>query len=86
VVYEADVSGRLDTTEYTQAIDDYMTAEVLPYVEDAWADHGRTKIGYEIPVTRYFYRYVPPRPLNEIDAEIKQLESEIQNLLREVTE
>ena len=42
-----------------------------PYVPDAWVDHAKTKIGYEIPLTRHFYRYVPPRPLAEIDAEIK---------------
>ena len=46
----------------------------------------RTKIGYEIPLTRHFYKYVPPRPLVEIDAEIKALEGEIQEFLREVTE
>ena len=49
---------------------------------DAWVDHDKTKIGYEIPLTRQFYRYVPPRPLAEIDAEIKALEEEIQRLLR----
>ena len=52
---------------------------------DAWVDHAKTKIGYEIPLTRHFYRYVPPRPLEEIDAEIKALEEEIQALLGEVT-
>ena len=62
------------------------TAEVLPYVPDAWVDHDKTKIGYEIPLTRHFYKYVPPRPLEEIDAEIKELEAEIQELLAEVTE
>ena len=62
-----------------------MAAEVLPYVPDAWVDHAKTKIGYEIPLTRHFYRYVPPRPLEEIDAEIKALEEEIQELLGEVT-
>ena len=72
--------------EYRSAIDDYMTAEVLPYVPDAWVDHDKTKIGYEIPLTRHFYTYTPPRPLDEIDAEIKQLEAEIQDLLAEVTE
>jgi type I restriction enzyme M protein len=86
VTYEADVTGRLATIEYRTAVADYVEAEVLPYVGDAWVDHARTKIGYEIPLTRYFYRYVPPRPLEEIDAEIKQLENEIQDLLREVTE
>ena len=57
-----------------------MAAEVLPYVPDAWVDHAKTKIGYEIPLTRHFYKYVPPRPLAEIDAEIKALEAEIQEL------
>jgi type I restriction enzyme M protein len=61
-----------------------MRDEVLPYVPDAWVDGDRTKIGYEIPLTRYFYRYMPPRPLDEIDAEIKALESQIQGLIGEV--
>ena len=60
-------TGRLATTEYRTAVDDYMAAEVLPYVPDAWVDHDKTKIGYEIPLTRHFYKYVPPRPLAEID-------------------
>jgi type I restriction enzyme M protein len=64
----------------------YVESEVLPYVPDAWVDHDKTKIGYEIPLTRHFYKYVPPRPLAEIDAEIKALEAEIQELLREATE
>jgi type I restriction enzyme M protein len=62
-----------------------MAAEVLPYVPDAWVDHSKTKIGYEIPLTRHFYRYVSLRPLAEIDAEINALEVEIQTLLSEVT-
>ncbi len=86
VVYEDDVTGRLGTPAYRVAIDEYVDAEVIPYVPDAWVDHTKTKVGYEIPLTRHFYRYVPPRPLAEIDAEIKQLEAEIQELLREVTE
>jgi type I restriction enzyme M protein len=69
---------------YQTAIGDYMREEVLAYVPDAWVDHGRTKIGYEIPLTRYFYKYVPPRPLEDIDAELKALEEKIQRLLREV--
>ena len=81
-----DVTDRLGTVEYRTAVDEYMTAEVLPYVPDAWVDHSKTKIGYEIPLTRHFYKYVPPRPLEEIDAEIKALEAEIQEFLREVTE
>ncbi|KWX05762.1 restriction endonuclease subunit M [Carbonactinospora thermoautotrophica] len=66
-------------------VDEYLKREVLPHVPDAWVDHSKTKIGYEIPFTRHFYVYKPPRPLEEIDAEIKQLEAEIQKLLGEVT-
>jgi type I restriction enzyme M protein len=86
VTYEADVDPRLATTVYRTAIADYMEAEVRPYVPDAWVDFNKTKVGYEIPLTRHFYVYTPPRPLAEIDAEIKQLEAEIQSLLAEVTE
>jgi type I restriction enzyme M protein len=63
----------------------YVEREVLPHVPDAWVDHDKTKVGYEIPFTRHFYVYQPPRPLAEIDAELKSLEAEIQTLLREVT-
>ncbi len=86
VRFEADPAERLASPTYRAAVDDYMAGEVLPFVPDAWVDHTKTKIGYEIPLTRHFYRYVPPRPLEEIDAEIKQLEEEIQELLAEVTE
>jgi type I restriction enzyme M protein len=86
VTFEADPAARLASIEYRTAVEDYLTSEVLPYVPDAWIDHAKTKIGYEIPLTRHFYKYVPPRPLAEIDAEIKQLESEIQAFQREVTE
>jgi type I restriction enzyme M protein len=86
VRFEPDPSDRLTTIEYRTAVEDHMDTEVLPYVPDAWVDQSKTKIGYEISVTRHFYRYTPPRPLAEIDAEIKALEGEIQELLREVTE
>ncbi len=85
VAFEDDPTARFETIEYRTAIDDYMEAEVLPYVPDAWVDQSKTKIGYEIPLTRHFYVYTPPRPLAEIDAEIKQLETEIQTLLAEVS-
>ncbi|WAL67684.1 class I SAM-dependent DNA methyltransferase [Amycolatopsis cynarae] len=67
-------------------INEYMAREVLPHVPDAWVDHDKIKVGYEIPFTRHFYKYVPPRPLEEIDAELRELEAEIQRLLSEVTE
>ncbi|GAB3109961.1 class I SAM-dependent DNA methyltransferase [Streptomyces calidiresistens] len=67
-------------------VEEYLKREVHPHVPDAWIDHTKTKIGYEIPFTRHFYVYKPPRPLAEIDAELKALEAEIQTLLSEVTE
>jgi type I restriction enzyme M protein len=77
---------RLGDPAHRAAVDAYVEAEVLPWVPDAWVDHAKTKIGYEIPLTRHFYRYAPPRPVVEIDAEIKALEVRIQELLAEVTE
>ncbi len=65
----------------TEDVDEYVAREVLPHVPDAWVDHSKTKIGYEIPFTRHFYKYVPPRLLAEIDAELDAVEGEIQRVL-----
>ncbi|SMQ70954.1 class I SAM-dependent DNA methyltransferase [Agreia sp. VKM Ac-1783] len=65
-------------------IQEYLAREVLPHVPDAWIDESRTKIGYEIPFTRHFHRYVPTRPLEEIDADLNALIREITDLLNEV--
>jgi len=62
----------------------YLKAEVLPHVPDAWIDHNKTKVGYEIPLNRHFYVYQPPQPLEKIEAEIKTLEAEILAMLAEV--
>ncbi|HNQ44561.1 MAG TPA: SAM-dependent DNA methyltransferase, partial [Candidatus Cloacimonadota bacterium] len=62
-------------------IEAYFQREVLPHVPDAWIDHSKTKIGYEIPLNRHFYIYTPPRPLEVIEAEMKALEREIAELL-----
>jgi type I restriction enzyme M protein len=85
VTFEPGPATRLESEPYRRMVAEYMTAEVLPYVPDAWVDYAKTKIGYEIPLTRHFYRYVPPRPLEDIDAEIRALEEEIQGLLGQVT-
>ena len=82
VTHETDTSRRLNTTEYQTAINHYLETEVHPYVPDAWHDSAKTKIGYEIPLTRHFYTYTPPRPLEQIDNEIKSLETEIRALLK----
>ena len=67
-----------------EEVDDYLRREVLPHVLDAWVDPKKTKIGYEIPLTRHFYRYNPPRALEDIDADITVLKNEIVTLLEEV--
>jgi type I restriction enzyme M protein len=72
---------------------EYFQREVLPHVPDAWIDEAKVDekdgqvgiVGYEINFNRYFYKYVPPRTLEEIDAELKAVEAEIENLLVEVT-
>jgi type I restriction enzyme M protein len=85
VTFESDPSALLGSEPCRHEVEKYMAAEVLPYVPDAWVDHAKTKIGYEIPFTRHFHKYVPPRPLEEIDEEIRALEEEIHELLGEVT-
>jgi type I restriction enzyme M protein len=67
-------------------IGEYMEREVLPHVPDAWVDESKTKIGYEINFNRYFYTYTPPRPLEEIETDLKRIEAEIAGMLAEVTE
>ena len=63
-------------------IDAYIAREVLPHVPDAWVDYSKTKVGYEIPINRHFYVYKPPRPLDQIEADINRLEGEIAELLK----
>ena len=65
-------------------IQDYFEREVLPHVPGAWIDESKTKVGYEINFNRYFYEYQPPRPLEEIEADIRKLEGEISAMLKEV--
>ena len=67
---------------FRDTIDAYMAREVLPHVADAWVDYAKTKVGYEIPFNRHFYVYQPPRPLPDIEADIRQLEGEIAGLLK----
>ena len=63
-------------------IQTYMEREVLPYVPDAWVDKKATKVGYEIPMTRYFYKYQPPEAADSIVARISSLESDIAESLK----
>jgi type I restriction enzyme M protein len=66
-----------------QDINKYFEKEVLPYYPDAWMDRKKDKVGYEINFTRYFYKYTPPRPLEEIEQDIKKVTAEIQELIKE---
>ena len=66
-----------ETVPLKESIEAYFKREVLPHVPDAWIDHTKTKVGYEIPLNRHFYRYEPPRPLEVIETDIKSLEDDI---------
>ena len=68
----------------TEDIEEYFAREVLPFASDAWIDKKKSKVGYEIPFTRYFYKYEAPRPSSEIMAEILELEKELSGSLEEV--
>lgn len=65
-------------------IKEYFAREVLPFAPDAWIDEKKSKVGYEIPFTRYFYKYEEPKPSAEIMAEILELETELSGSLEEV--
>jgi len=85
--YEPDSKLRdFENVPLKDDIDAYFEREVRPHVPDAWMDRSKDKVGYEINFNRHFYKYTPPRPLETIDAELKQAEEEIMRLLREVTE
>ena len=65
-------------------IDAYFAREVLPYAPDAWIDKSKTKVGYEIPMTRYFYEYQEPETADDILSRIIRLEDEIAISLKEL--
>jgi len=73
-----------ENVPFKEDIHEYFKREVLPHVPDAWIDESKTKIGYEIPLTRHFYKYIPPRPLDEIEADIKNIERDIIRMMNEV--
>ena len=80
--------GKVDKSELLDLVqthcEAYLAKEVLPYRDDAWIDHHKIKVGYEIPFNRHFYQYQPPRELSDIEADIKGLEAEIIEMLKEV--
>ena len=78
----------LRDTENVPLCDDvetYFEREVLPYAPDAWIDHDKTKVGYEIPFNRHFYIYKPPRPLSEIDADLRTVTDRILTMIGGLT-
>lgn len=80
--------GKVDKTALLALVQEhceaYLAREVLPYRSDAWIDHSKVKVGFEIPLNRHFYQYQPPRELAAIEADIKGLEAQIMEMLREV--
>ena len=82
---EADSSLRdTENVPLKEDIQEYFKREVLPFAPDAWIDTKKSKVGYEIPFTRYFYKYEAPKPSDEIMAEILELEKELSGSLEEV--
>nr|WP_240665819.1 class I SAM-dependent DNA methyltransferase [Agromyces sp. LHK192] len=82
---EPDASLRdTENVPWAQDVDAYIAREVLPYAPDAWIDHAKTKEGAEIPFTRHFYQYVPPRPLEEIDRDLDAVMDQLRAMLVEV--
>jgi type I restriction enzyme M protein len=70
----------------SEDVQTYFEREVLPHVPDAWIDHDKTKVGYEIPFNRHFYVFKPPRPLAEIDADLKVVTDKIRLMLEELSQ
>jgi type I restriction enzyme M protein len=70
----------------SEDVETYFKREVLPHAPDAWIDHEKTQVGYEIPFNRHFYVFQPPRPLNEIDAELKGVTDRILKMIGGLTQ
>ena len=85
IIYEPDSDLRdTENVPLDEGIQTYFEREVLQHIPDAWIDHSKTVKGYEISFTRYFYNYVPPRSIEEITAEILQLEKETDGILEDI--
>ena len=83
-----------ENVPYNQDVYEYFEKEVKPFVSDAWIDEKKIdekdgklgRVGYEIPVTRYFYEYKPPRALEEIEEDIEKVENELLEMLKQLSE
>ena len=79
---QADSSLRdTENVPLSDDVEAYFAREVLLHVSDAWIDHDKTRVGYEIPFNRHFYVFTPPRPLEVIDAELKQVTDRILEMI-----
>lgn len=74
-----------ETVPLTEDVEAYFAREVLPHAPDAWIDHEKTRVGYEIPFNRHFYVFEPPRDLAEIDADLRSVTANIQRMLAELS-
>jgi type I restriction enzyme M protein len=74
-----------ENVRLSEDVEAYFRREVLPHAPDAWIDHDKTKVGYEIPFNRHFYVFKPPRPLAEIDAELKRVTDRIVAMIGELS-
>ena len=85
--YEPDTALRdFENVPLKEDVDDYFDREVRPHLADAWMDPSKDKVGYEISFNRHFYKFTPPRALDKIDADLKEVGAKVLRLLREVTE
>jgi type I restriction enzyme M protein len=89
LVVEYEPDSDLRDTEQIPLLEDggieaFLQREVLPHVPDAWIDHSKTQIGYEISFTRHFYKPVPLRSLDEIKTDLETLQAEAEGLLDEI--
>lgn len=83
---QADASLRdTENVPLSESVDAYFKREVLPHAPDAWIDHEKTKVGYEIPFNRHFYVFKPPRALTEIDADLKGVTDRILTMIGGLT-
>lgn len=76
-----DLSAKDQTQALVEDAEKFLAEMVTPWAPEAWVDHEKTKIGYELPFTRHFYSYTPPRPLQQIDEELRQIELAVGELL-----
>ena len=84
---KADSSKRdYENVPLKEDVEEYFEKEVLPYNENAWIDKKKTQVGYEIPFTRYFYKYVAPENSEDILARIRKNESDIMDSLKRLFE